>query len=204
ESFVKRYGEDKYLVASTLEDDERNKWLELSCYDDELNELWNRKVVDLSGDRPNSNMLINSQGDIYLMGHLGVDEYGYQILIAKLNNATETEWIKTYGLRVQGQSMGRIDMGVFMIEAQDGQILIGGNTGSLYGTGLNYAFAIDASGASIWAKAYANPNGYMTSATYDEATQSYLFGGYYLKTLSSDDISQGFLLRVDLEGKPIE
>ncbi|MEM6346519.1 MAG: hypothetical protein AAF927_21710 [Bacteroidota bacterium] len=204
ESFIQPYGEDKLLVASIIADEQREKWLEISCFDSDFSELWNRKVVDLSGDNPQGKMLIDQQGNIYLMGHLGVSEYGYQILIAKLNSAAETEWIKTYGLFVEGQSMGRIDMGQFMIEGQDGSIMIGGNTGSLIGTGINYVFSIDATGAAVWAKAYVNPNGYLTSAAYDQEAQSYVLGGYFRRTLSSDEISQGFLLPIDLQGQPIE
>ena len=204
QSFIRPYGEDKLLVASIIADEQREKWLEISCLDSDFKELWNRKVVDLSGDNPQGKMLIDQKGNIYLMGHLGVSEYGYQILIAKLNSAAETEWIKTYGLFVEGQSMGRIDQGQFMIEGHDGAIMIGGNTGSLIGTGLNYAFTIDATGSPVWAKAYVNPNGYLTSAAYDVEAQRYVLGGYFRRTLSSEEISQGFLLPIDLQGQPID
>lgn len=204
ETFIEQYADSLLLVSSIFEDDDGEKWLELACYDLDLNELWQRRITDLSGDMPRGEMVISSMGDIYLMGHLGVDDYGYQILIAKLNSTAETEWIKTYGLLNEGQSMRRIDMGYFMIESADQGVLIGANTGSIYGSGMNYVFEIDPKGIPIWSKAYTNPNGYLSSISYEPTTEQYILCGYYRRTLSSEEVAKGFLLAVDKRGDIVE
>ncbi|MFK7923475.1 MAG: hypothetical protein AB8H47_16040 [Bacteroidia bacterium] len=204
ESFIEQYADSLFFVSSIFEGDEREKWLELACYDLDLNELWRHKVTDLSGDRPTGQMLITQAGDIYLMGHLGVDKYGYQILIAKVSLQGQTEWIKTYGLLNEGQSMGRIDMGQFILESADQGVVIGGNTGSLYGSGINYLFEINETGNPVWAKGYINPNGYLSSISYEPTSEQYILGGYYRQTLSSDEVSKGFLLALDRTGEIVE
>lgn len=200
ESFIEHYADSLLLVSTIFENDKREKWLEFACYDLNLNEVWKRKVVDLSGDRPEGGMVLTQAGDIYLMGNLGVDGYGYQILIAKVSITGDIQWVKTYGLLNEGQSMGRIDANCFIYESANQGVIIGGNTGSIYGSGINYIFEIDDSGKSLWAKAYKNPEGRMTAISYDAGSQQYILGGYYRQSLSSDEVSKGFLLAVDLKG----
>ncbi len=180
------------------------KWVFLVGFDEELNHKWTKKVVETSGDNPEAAMIQDKSGNLYIQSQLGVEDQGYQILLTKISPEGTVLWNKTYGLWNNAGSNNRLDKRTFMALSLDGDILMGGNTGTLYGTGINYVCEVDQEGAVEWATQFANPYGYLVSVSPLPDKSGYLLGGYFSPNLKSPNSAQGAIVAINSVGEVID
>lgn len=180
------------------------KWVFLVGFDEQLNHKWTKKVVETSGDNPEAAMIKDKSGNLYIQSQLGVKDFGYQILLTKISPEGMVVWNKTYGLANNAGSNNRLDKRTFMTHSLDGDILMGGNTGTLYGTGINYVFEVDQEGAVEWATQFANPYGYLVSVSPLPDKSGYLLGGYFSPNLKSSNSAQGAIVAINSVGEVID
>lgn len=108
---------------------------------------------------------------------------------------------KAYGLEEKGKSMMRIDRRAFIHPSVNGNILMAGNTGTIYGTGTHYIFEINPEGEVQWASSIPSPYGYLMDITTKTDKSGYILTGYQRKSLSTQERSKGYLMSIDLQGQ---
>lgn len=156
------------------------------------NALW---VKHYGGPSWDSGAFVEETTDGGYIVYGATDSYGqgsYDVYMIKTNNAGDTLWTRTYGgtgLDVEGSGT----------QTSDGGYIVNGYTQSFGAGGYDiYLIKTNASGDTLWTKAYGGPlddKGYFVQETYD--------GGYILtgRTKSfgggNDDI---FLIRTDEYG----
>ncbi|MEL6653666.1 MAG: hypothetical protein AAFQ87_22960, partial [Bacteroidota bacterium] len=192
---------DSTLLLLSIEYEGGKKWLTLTSMDTNLTLRWTKKVVEVTGDFPSAQMVRATDGALYLQSQIGVDGYGYQILLSKLSSNGNLLWHKAYGLLQEGQSVQRIDTRSFIYPALNGNIIMAGKLGAFFGSGASYLFEVSPTGEVTWSSVLDNQYGDLYDITTKSDNSGYVLAGYIRNTLSSEEQVKGFLLSINQKGQ---
>ena len=138
-----------------------------------LDETW---VKTYGGIRENmsSEVLLATDGGYYTVGGIGKifeDDREGGVLLLKTDEDGDIEWLKVYG----GEEF---DIGWSIIQAEDGNLVISGETNSFGAGGMDaYLIKVDPDGNEIWSKTYGTALDETVSAVKQTFDSGYLLIG---------------------------